>query len=132
MEERVVKGKDVFVAPGAKLIGDIRLGDNVSIWFGAVLRGDIGPIRIGNGSNIQDGCIIHMDPGVPAAVGEGVSVGHNAIVHGASIGNNTLIGMGAVLLSRVKVGNNCVVGAHSLVTQGTEIPDNPMVLGQPR
>ena len=127
----MLKGKDVFVAPGAKLIGDIRLGDNVSIWFGAVLRGDIGPIRIGNGSNIQDGCIIHMDPGVPAAVGEGVSVGHNAIVHGASIGNNTLIGMGAVLLSRVKVGNNCVVGAHSLITQGTEIPDNSMVWGSP-
>lgn len=124
-------GKDVFVAPGAKLIGDIRLGDNVSVWFGAVLRGDIGPIRIGNGSNIQDGCIIHMDPGVPVEVGEGVSVGHNAIVHGASIGNNTLIGMGAVLLSRVKVGNSCVVGAHSLVTQGTEIPDNSMVWGSP-
>jgi len=131
MEERVVKGKDVFVAPGAKVIGDIRLGDNVSVWFGAVLRGDIGPIRIGNGSNIQDGCIIHMDPGVPVEVGEGVSVGHNAIIHGASIGNNTLIGMGAVLLSGVKVGNSCVVGAHSLLTQGTEIPDNSMVWGSP-
>jgi carbonic anhydrase/acetyltransferase-like protein (isoleucine patch superfamily) len=131
MEERVVKGKDVFVAPGAKVIGDIRLGDNVSVWFGAVLRGDIGPIRIGNGSNIQDGCIIHMDPGVPVEVGEGVSVGHNAIIHGASIGNNTLIGMGAVLLSGVKVGNSCVVGAHSLLTRGTEIPDNSMVWGSP-
>ena len=124
-------GKDVFVAPGAKVIGDIRLGDNVSVWFGAVLRGDIGPIRIGNGSNIQDGCIIHMDPGVPVEVGEGVSVGHNAIIHGASIGNNTLIGMGAVLLSGVKVGNSCVVGAHSLLTRGTEIPDNSMVWGSP-
>ena len=131
MEERVVKGKDVFVAPGAKVIGDIRLGDNVSVWFGAVLRGDIGPIRIGNGSNIQDGCIIHMDPGVPVEVGEGVSVGHNAIIHGASIGNNTLIGMGAVLLSGVKVGNSCVVGALSLLTRGTEIPDNSMVWGSP-
>jgi carbonic anhydrase/acetyltransferase-like protein (isoleucine patch superfamily) len=131
MEERVVKGKDVFVAPGAKVIGDIRLGDYVSVWFGAVLRGDIGPIRIGNGSNIQDGCIIHMDPGVPVEVGEGVSVGHNAIIHGASIGNNTLIGMGAVLLSGVKVGNSCVVGAHSLLTRGTEIPDNSMVWGSP-
>jgi carbonic anhydrase/acetyltransferase-like protein (isoleucine patch superfamily) len=131
MEERVVMGKDVFVAPGAKVIGDIRLGDNVSVWFGAVLRGDIGPIRIGNGSNIQDGCIIHMDPGVPVEVGEGVSVGHNAIIHGASIGNNTLIGMGAVLLSGVKVGNSCVVGAHSLLTRGTEIPDNSMVWGSP-
>jgi carbonic anhydrase/acetyltransferase-like protein (isoleucine patch superfamily) len=131
MAERVVKGKNVFIAPGAKVIGDIRLGDNVSVWFGAVLRGDIEPIRIGNRSNIQDGCIIHMDPGGPVELGEEVSVGHNAIIHGASIGNNTLIGMGAVLLSGVKVGNNCVVGAHSLLTQGTEIPDNSMVFGHP-
>lgn len=129
--ERVVKGKDVFIAPGASVVGDVILGDSVSVWFSAVLRGDVGPIRVGNRSNIQDGCIIHTDPAVPVAMGEDVTVGHNAIVHGASIGNNTLIGMGAVLLSHVKVGNNCIVGAHSLLTQGTEIPDNSMVFGNP-
>ena len=131
LEEQVVKGKDVFIAPGATVIGDIRLGDNVSVWFGAVLRGDVESIRIGKRSNIQDGCVIHTDHTAPVEMGEDVTVGHNAIIHGASIGNNTLVGMGAVLLSHVKVGDNCIVGAHSLLTKGTEIPDNSMVFGNP-
>ncbi len=131
MEERVVKGKDVFVAPGATVIGDVRLGDNVSIWFSAVLRGDVESIHVGNRSNVQDGCIIHADPGVPVEIGQGATVGHNAIIHGARVGDNTLVGMGAVLLNRVRIGNNCVIGAHSLLTQGTEIPDNSLAFGNP-
>lgn len=131
MEEQVAKGRDVFIAPGATVIGDIRLGDNVSVWFSAVLRGDTESIRIGDRSNIQDGCIIHADPGIPVEIGEDVTVGHAAVIHGAKIGNNTLIGMGAVLLGHVKVGSNCIVGAHALLTQGTEVPDNSMAFGNP-
>jgi carbonic anhydrase/acetyltransferase-like protein (isoleucine patch superfamily) len=131
MAERVVQGNNVFIAPGAVVVGDVTLGDNVSVWFSAVLRGDLEPIRIGNRSNIQDGCIIHTDRAAPVEIGEEVTVGHNAIIHGASIGKNTLVGMGAVLLSRVKVGNNCVIGAHSLLTEGMEVPDNSMAFGNP-
>ena len=128
---QVIKGRDVFIAQGATVIGDVRLGDNVSIWFGAVVRADAEAIRIGNRSNIQDACVLHADPGFPVEIGEQVTVGHSAIIHGAAIGNNTLIGVGSVLLNGVKLGRQCIVGAHSLLTEGTEIPDNSLAFGSP-
>ncbi len=125
------KGKEVFIAPNATVIGKVYLADESSIWFAAVLRGDGDEIHIGARSNIQDGCIVHVDPGVPVHIGEDVVVGHGAIVHGASIGNNSLIGMRATLLNNVKVGKGCIIGAHSLLTEGTEIPDYSVVMGIP-
>lgn len=125
------KGKNVFIADTATVIGDVELGDNTSIWFGAVVRGDSDTIKIGNNSNIQDTAVVHVDPNVPAEIGEGVTVGHGAIVHGATVGDNSLIGMRATLLNNVVIGKNCIVGAHSLVTEGKIIPDNSLVLGSP-
>lgn len=120
-----------FVAPGARLIGDVRLSGLVSIWFNAVLRGDNEPITLGAGSNIQDGCVCHTDPGFPLTVGEDVTVGHSAILHGCTIGDGSLIGMGAVVLNGAKIGRGCLIGAKALVTEGKEIPDGAMVLGAP-
>lgn len=125
------KGKEVFIANTATVLGDVQLGDNVSVWFGAVIRGDSDQIKIGDRSNIQDTAVVHVDPGVPAIIGEGVTVGHGAIVHGASVGNNSLIGMRATLLNNAVIGDNCIVGAHALVTEGKVIPDNSLVLGSP-
>lgn len=125
------KGKDVFIAPTATVIGNVQLADESSIWFGAILRGDGDEICIGARSNIQDGCIVHVDPGVPAHIGEDVVVGHGAIIHGATVGDCSLIGMRATLLNNVKVGKGCVIGAHSLLTEGTVIPDYSMVMGVP-
>ena len=125
------KGNDVFIANTATVIGDVELGDNSSVWFGAVIRGDSDSIKIGNNSNIQDTAVVHVDPDVPVEIAAGVTVGHGAIVHGAKIGNNTLIGMRATLLNNVVIGNNCIVGAHSLVTEGKIIPDNSLVIGSP-
>lgn len=125
------KGKDVYIAPNATLTGNVELGDESSVWFAAVLRGDSDEIRIGARSNIQDGCIVHVDPGVPVSIGEDVVVGHGAIVHGATVGDNSLIGMRATLLNHVKVGKCCIIGAHSLLTEGTEIPDYSVVMGVP-
>lgn len=124
-------GKDVFIAPTATLIGNVVLGDEASVWFGAILRGDSDEIRIGPRTNLQDGVIVHVDPGVPVQIGSGVVVGHGAIVHGASIGDDSLIGMRATLLNGVKVGKGCIIGAHSLLTEGTEIPDYSLVMGMP-
>ncbi|WP_017731790.1 gamma carbonic anhydrase family protein [Nafulsella turpanensis] len=125
------KGKEVFVAPNATLIGQVELGDESSVWFGAVLRGDGDKIVVGARSNIQDGAIVHVDPGVPVHIGEDVVVGHGAIVHGATVDDSSLIGMRATLLNRVKVGRGCIIGAHSLLTEGTEIPDYSLVMGTP-
>ena len=125
------KGKEVFIAETATVIGDVELGDNSSVWYGAVVRGDSDTIRIGAKSNIQDTAVVHVDPGVPVEIGEGVTVGHGAIIHGARVGNNTLVGMRATLLNNVVVGNNCIIGAHALVTEGKVIPDNSLVLGSP-
>ena len=124
-------GKEVFIAPTAILIGNIALGDEASVWFGAILRGDSDKISIGPRTNLQDGVIVHVDPGVPVLIGSGVVVGHGAIVHGASIGDDSLIGMRATLLNGVKVGKGCIIGAHSLLTEGTEIPDYSLVMGMP-
>ena len=122
---------DCFVAPGAQVIGAVTLAEEASVWFNAVLRGDNEPIVIGRGSNIQDGCVCHTDPGFPLTVGSDVTVGHNAILHGCTVGDGTLVGMGAVILNGARIGRNCLIGANALITEGKEIPDNSMVVGQP-
>lgn len=120
-----------WIAPNANIIGQIELGENVGIWFGAVLRGDNEPITVGEGTNIQEGVMVHTDMGFPLTIGNGCTIGHNAILHGCTIGDNTLIGMGATILNGAKIGNNCLVGANALVTEGKEFPDNSMIVGAP-
>ena len=120
-----------WIAPGAHVIGDVRLGRDVGIWFGAVLRGDKEPLSIGDGSNIQEHVMIHADPGFPVRIGAGVTVGHRAIVHGCTIGDGTLIGMGATVLNGARIGSNCLIGAGALVTEGKDIPDGALVMGSP-
>ncbi len=131
LEAKVSKGTNVFIAPGAVVIGNVQLADNVSVWFNAVIRADTDSISIGKNTNVQDGCIIHEDPGAPVVIGENVVLGHAAIVHGATVGNNTLIGMRATLLNHVQVGSWCIIGAHSLLPEGTKIPDYSVVMGSP-
>ena len=120
-----------WIAPDADLIGKVSLAEEVSIWFGAVLRGDIEPITIGYRSNVQDLSVFHTDGGYPLVVGEGCTIGHRAILHGCTIGDNTLVGMGAVIMSGAKVGANCIIGAHALVPEGKTIPDGSLVVGVP-
>ncbi|WP_454849734.1 gamma carbonic anhydrase family protein [Rhizobium binxianense] len=120
-----------WIAPDAHVIGKVSLGENVGIWFGAVLRGDNEPITIGTGTNIQEGAMVHTDPAFPATIGAGCTIGHHAIVHGCTIGDNSLIGMGATVLNGAKIGNNCLVGANALVTEGKEFPDNSLIVGAP-
>ncbi|WP_138472213.1 gamma carbonic anhydrase family protein [Poseidonocella sp. HB161398] len=122
---------EAWVAPTAVLIGDVRLAAEASIWFGAVLRADDGPIEIGAGSNIQDNCVLHVDPGFPIRIGADCTIGHRAMIHGCSIGEGTLIGMGATVLNGARIGKGCLIGAGALVTEGREIPDHSMVLGAP-
>ncbi len=120
-----------FVADTARLIGDVTIGRNCSIWFGAVLRGDVAPIVIGEESNVQDGAIIHVDRGRPCVVGRGVSVAHGAILHAATIGDHVLVGIGARVLSGAVVGENSIVGAGAVVTEGAVVPPRSLVLGVP-
>jgi carbonic anhydrase/acetyltransferase-like protein (isoleucine patch superfamily) len=120
-----------YVAETAVVIGRVRIKIGASIWFGAVLRGDNEWIEIGERTNIQDNCTLHTDPGFPLTVGSGCTIGHNAILHGCSIGDNTLIGMGAILLNGAKIGSNCVVGAGALVAEKVVIADNSVVVGMP-
>ena len=120
-----------YIAPGARVIGNVVLDEEVGIWFNAVLRGDNEAIVIGPGSNVQDGCVFHTDPRFPLNVGANVTVGHSAILHGCTIGDGTLIGMGAVVLNGARIGKGCLIGANALVTEGKEIPDNSMAVGQP-
>ena len=120
-----------YIAPGAQVIGKVALAEEVGIWFNAVLRGDNEPIVIGAGSNVQDGCVLHTDPGFPLTVGADVTVGHGAILHGCTIGDGTLIGMGAVVLNGARIGKGCLIGANALVTEGKEIPDYSVAVGQP-
>ncbi|MGF1657856.1 MAG: gamma carbonic anhydrase family protein [Rubrimonas sp.] len=122
---------DAFVAPGARLIGKVILRPGASVWFNAVLRGDNEVIEVGAGSNVQDLCVIHTDPGCPCVIGPDVTVGHRAILHGCVIGENSLIGMGAVILNGAKIGRDCLIGANALITEGKEIPDGSLVMGQP-
>lgn len=123
--------KNVFIAPGAVVLGDVYLEENVGIWYNATVRGDREPIRIGQGSNIQDNCVVHVDEGFPVTIGENVTVGHGAIIHGCTIGDNSLIGMGAILMNGCRIGKNCIIAAGALVTQGFEVPDNSLVMGNP-
>lgn len=126
-----IKGEHYWIAPNATVIGSVVLGNNASIWFNAVLRADNDTITIGDDTNIQDGAVLHVDPGVPLTIGKGVTVGHKVMLHGCTIGDNSLIGINAVVLNRVKIGNNCIIGANSLVPEGMEIPDNSLVMGSP-
>lgn len=120
-----------WIAPNAVVIGNVRFEAEASIWFGAVLRGDNERISIGARSNVQDLCVVHTDLGFPCTIGSGVTVGHRAIIHGATIGNNSLIGMGAVVLNGAQIGENCLIGAHALIPENKIIPDNSLVLGSP-
>jgi carbonic anhydrase/acetyltransferase-like protein (isoleucine patch superfamily) len=120
-----------WVAPTAVLIGKVRLEHAASVWWGAVLRGDNELITIGRGSNVQDGCVLHTDPGHPATIGPYVTVGHMAMVHGCTIGEGSLVGIGAVILNGAVIGRNCLIGAKALISEGKQIPDNSLVMGVP-
>lgn len=120
-----------FIADSADLIGKVVLEDDVGIWFGAVLRGDNEIISVGRGSNIQDNAVLHTDMGFPLTIGAGCTIGHRAMLHGCTIGENTLIGMGATVLNGAVIGRNCLLGAGALITEGKQIPDNSLVVGAP-
>ena len=129
---RITTASDAWwIAPTAVVIGNVRLEHNASIWWNAVLRGDNELITIGEGANIQDGCVLHTDPGYPMTLGKDVTVGHMAMLHGCVIGPNTLIGIGAVILNGARIGANCLIGAKALIPEGKEIPDNSLVMGVP-
>jgi len=120
-----------WVADSAQVIGKVVLEEDASVWFGTILRGDTEELRIGRGSNIQDGCVIHADRGFPIRIGCNVTVGHHAMLHGCTVGDNSLIGIKAVVLNGAKIGKNCLVGAGALVTEGKEFPDGSLIIGSP-
>lgn len=124
-------GKGCWVAENATVIGSVSLGDNVSIWFGATLRGDNDPITIAENTNIQDGAILHTDEGIPLTVGSGVTIGHMVMLHGCTIGNGSLIGINAVVLNQAVIGKHCLIGANTLIPEGKLIPDRSLVVGTP-
>ena len=120
-----------WVADSAEVIGDVHLADNVSVWFGAVIRADNAPIYLGKNSNVQENSVIHTDEGIAVTIGEGVTIGHLAMLHGCTIGDNSLIGIGAIVLNNAQIGKNCIIGANALVTENMQIPDNSIVMGSP-
>ena len=120
-----------WVADSAQIIGNVKLGENASVWFGAVLRGDTEPITIGRNSNVQDLSVLHTDVDCPLTIGDNVTIGHQVMLHGCTIGDNTLIGIQAVVLNRAKIGRNSIVGAGAVVTEGKEFPDNSLIVGAP-
>jgi len=122
---------DTWIAADANVIGRVVLEAGASVWFGATLRGDNEPIVVGRGSNIQENCVLHTDPGYPLTIGAGCTVGHKAMLHGCTLGRNTLIGMGATVLNGARIGANCLIGACALITEGREIPDGSLVMGAP-
>lgn len=122
---------DYWVAPNAQVMGNVVIGSGVGIWFGAALRGDNEPITLGAGTNIQENTVIHTDPGYPVNIGVNCTIGHTAIIHGCTIGDNSLIGMGATVLNGAVIGKNCLIGAGALVTEGKVIPDGSLVVGMP-
>jgi len=130
-ESRVELHGDVYVAHNATVVGAVRLAHHVSIWFNAVIRGDNDRILVGERSNVQDGAVLHTDPGIQLVVGRDVTVGHMAMLHGCSIGDGTLVGIKSVVMNRARIGRHCLIGAGSLVPEGTEIPDRSLVLGVP-
>ncbi len=127
----VLEGDEHFIADNASIIGSVRLGARASVWFNCVLRGDNDWINIGECSNIQDGSVLHTDPGLPLTVGNNVTVGHKVMLHGCHIGDGSLIGIGSTILNRASVAANCVVGAHSLITEGKEFPAGSLIMGAP-
>ncbi len=133
LEDRRVelRGREHYIAHNATVIGSVVLGDRASVWFNAILRGDNEPIVIGAGSNIQDGSVLHTDPGCPLTIGSGVTVGHMVMLHGCRIGNNSLIGIKSVILNNASIGDNCIIGANALIPEGKAIPDNSLVVGSP-
>ncbi|MDZ4362276.1 gamma carbonic anhydrase family protein [Brevundimonas sp.] len=122
---------EYWIAPNATVLGDVILKPGASVWFGAVLRGDNDPITIGENSNVQDGSVLHTDAGEPLTLGRGVTVGHLAMLHGCTVGDNSLIGIGAVILGRAVIGRDCIIGAGALIPEGKVIPDGSLVVGQP-
>jgi carbonic anhydrase/acetyltransferase-like protein (isoleucine patch superfamily) len=133
LDDRRVKAEsdDIFVADNAMVMGSVLLKEGASVWFNAVLRGDTELITVGYHSNVQDGSVLHTDPGCPLNIGSHVTIGHKVMLHGCEIGDNTLVGINAVVLNRARIGKNCLIGANALITEGKEIPDNSMVMGAP-
>lgn len=123
--------EDTWVAPDANLIGKVVLESGASVWFGATIRADHEEIRVGQGSNVQENCVFHVDAGFPLSIGEGCTIGHKVMLHGCTIGNNSLIGMGATVLNGAKIGQNCLIGAGALITENKVVPDNSLVMGVP-
>lgn len=124
-------GEDVFIAPGARIVGRVEIGRGSSVWFNTVIRGDVDEVTIGEETNIQDGCLLHEDPGCPLKIGNRVTVGHGAVLHGCTVEDGSLIGMGAIVLNGARVGKGAVVGAGALVVEGQEIPPGHLALGSP-
>ncbi len=129
--EPQLPGEDYWIAPNAVVLGNVRLLRNASVWFGATIRGDNDLITIGENSNVQDNSVLHTDPGAPLTIGSNVTVGHLVMLHGCTIGDGTLVGIGSVILNRARIGKNCLIGANTFIAEGKEIPDNSMVLGAP-
>ncbi|UPQ81875.1 gamma carbonic anhydrase family protein [Pseudomonas knackmussii] len=130
-DSRVEAHPQSWVAPNATLVGKIRLDAGANVWFGAILRGDNELIHIGENSNVQDGSVMHTDMGYPLTLGTGVTVGHNAMLHGCSVGDFSLVGINAVVLNGAKIGKYCIIGANTLIAEGKEIPDGSLVVGSP-
>jgi carbonic anhydrase/acetyltransferase-like protein (isoleucine patch superfamily) len=130
-DRRVVCRGDYWIAPDAIVIGSVVLEPNASVWFGCIVRGDNDTITIGENSQLQDGCVLHADPGFPIAIGKNVSVGHMAMLHGCAIGDGSLVGIKSVILNGAKIGRNCLIGANSLIAENKVIPDGSLVIGSP-
>ena len=128
---RLIDANSNWIAPDASVIGNVELGRNVGVWFGVVIRGDNDPIAIGDDTNVQEHTVMHTDEGFPLTIGAGCTIGHRAMLHGCTIGDNSLIGMGAIVLNGAKIGRNSLVGAGALVTEGKEFPDNSLIVGSP-
>src|SRR5690242_8509184 len=124
-------GPEYFVADNAMVMGSVTLHNNASVWFNCVLRGDCDELVVGENSNVQDGSVLHTDPGIQLRIGKDVTIGHMAMLHGCEIGDNTLIGIKSVILNRAKIGRNCIIGANSLITEDKEIPEGSLVVGSP-
>ena len=130
-EPQLADAQSTYIAPGAVLVGNIALGADVSVWFGAVLRGDNEPIVIGERSNVQEHTVMHTDPGFPLTIGAGCTIGHRAMLHGCAVGDNSLIGIGAIVLNGARIGSDSLVGAGALVTEGKSFPDGSLIIGSP-
>jgi carbonic anhydrase/acetyltransferase-like protein (isoleucine patch superfamily) len=128
---RVPSDARYWVAPNAVVVGNVEIGEDASIWFGSILRGDNEPIRIGARSNIQDGCVLHTDPGFPMAIGTDCTIGHMVMLHGCTIGRGSLVGIGSIILNGATIGEECLIGANTLISEGKTIPPRSMVLGSP-